>query len=87
MTTPSVFEDRARWFWRRLATFLTSTVCAGVAIVAVIRAPDPQWIGIAAIVALWLAVALYTLAATWDGIVRFTQAIAEGIKRATDQAP
>lgn len=73
-----------QWFWRRVLSYALCTALSGIALVAVLRSPDPQWIGVAAIAALWLVSLQYVTSATAEDIVRITKATAEGMARAKD---
>lgn len=79
--------QRHAWFWRRLLTYVTATIFATVALVAVVRAPDPQYVGIAAIIALWLTVTVYVTSATFEDFIKLTRAATEGIQAAKEDAP
>lgn len=70
------------WLWRRILTYACLTALAAVALVAVFRAPDPLWLGVAAIAAMWLMQTVYVIGATAEDIVRITQAATEGLARA-----
>lgn len=83
MTEP---VQRHAWFWRRVLTYAVCTILAVIGGVAVWRAPDPQWVGIAAIVALWLTQTVYVTSATASHLIELTRAAAEGIKAAKDDA-
>jgi hypothetical protein len=66
---------------------LTYTVCTILAVIsagAVLRAPDPQWIGIAAIIALWLTQTVYVTSATFEDFIKLTRAATEGIQAAKE---
>ena len=75
-------SDKPQWLWRRILTYAGFTALIAIAIVGVIRAPDPQWIAIAAIVAAWLMHTIYVTAATFEDFTRLTRAAVEGIKAA-----
>jgi hypothetical protein len=83
MTEP---VQRHAWFWRRVLTYTVCTILAVIGGVAVWRAPDPQYVGIAAIVALWLTQTVYVTSATFADFIKLTRAAAEGIKAAKDDA-
>lgn len=78
--------QRHAWFWRRVLTYAVCTILAVIGGVAVWRAPDPQYVGIAAIVALWLTQTVYVTSATFADFIKLTRAAAEGIKAAKDDA-
>ena len=73
-----------KWIWRRALTFSVSTCLAIIAGIAVWRAPDPQLIGIASIVGLWLVSLQYVIGATAEDVTRITAAVSEGMKRAQE---
>ena len=73
---------KPQWTWRRLLTYFGITALLAIATIGVVRTPDPQWVAIAAIICVFLMHTVYVTSATWDGITRFTQAIAEGIQAA-----
>lgn len=75
-------SDKPQWLWRRILTYAGFTTLMGIAIVGVIRTPDPQWIAIAAIVAAWLMHTIYVTAPTFEHFIQLTRAAAEGIKAA-----
>ena len=83
MTEP---VQRHAWFWRRVLTYAVCTILAVIGGVAVWRAPDPQYVGIAAIVALWLTQTVYVTSATFDDFIKLTRAAAEGIQAAKEDA-
>ena len=76
--------QRHAWFWRRLLTYTVCTILAVISAVAVLRAPDPQWIGIAAIIALWLTQTVYVTSATFEDFIKLTRAATEGIQAAKE---
>lgn len=78
--------QRHAWFWRRVLTYAVCTILAVIGGVAVWRAPDPQYVGIAAIIALWLTQTVYVTSATFADFIKLTRAAAEGIKAAKDDA-
>jgi hypothetical protein len=78
--------QRHAWFWRRVLTYVVCTVLAVMGGVAVFRAPDPQYIGIAAIVALWLTQTVYVTSATFSDFIQLTRAAAEGITAAKGES-
>jgi hypothetical protein len=73
-----------RWLYRRILTYAICTALAGIAGAAVLRAPDPLWLGIAAIVALWLVSLQYVTAATAEDVQRIAAAVSEGMARAKE---
>jgi hypothetical protein len=73
-----------RWLYRRILTYAICTALVAIAGAAVMRAPDPQWLGIAAIVALWLVSLQYVTAATAEDVTRITAAISEGLARSKE---
>ena len=79
--------QRHAWFWRRLLTYACTTIFAVIALIAVVRAPDPQYVGIAAIIALWLTVTVYVTSATFEDFITLTRAATEGIQAAKEDAP
>ena len=83
MTEP---VQRHAWFWRRVLTYTVCTILAIIGGVAVWRAPDPQYVGIAAIVALWLTQTVYVTSATFADFIKLTRAAAEGIEAAKEDA-
>lgn len=83
MTEP---VQRHAWFWRRVLTYTVCTVLAVIGGVAVWRAPDPQYVGIAAIIALWLTQTVYVTSATFADFIKLTRAAAKGIQAAKDDA-
>jgi hypothetical protein len=78
--------QRHAWFWRRVLTYAACTVLAVIGGVAVWRAPDPQYVGIAAIVALWLTQTVYVTSATFADFIKLTRAATEGIQAAKEDA-
>jgi hypothetical protein len=65
-------------------TYTVCTILAVISAVAVLRAPDPQWIGIAAIIALWLTQTVYVTSATFEDFIKLTRAATEGIQAAKE---
>ena len=83
MTEP---VQRHAWFWRRVLTYTVCSILAVIGGVAVWRAPDPQYVGIAAIIALWLTQTVYVTSATFADFIKLTRAAAEGIQAAKEDA-
>ncbi len=83
MTEP---VQRHAWFWRRVLTYAVCTILAVIGGVSVWRAPDPQYVGITAIIALWLTQTVYVTSATFADFIKLTRAAAEGIQAAKEDA-
>jgi hypothetical protein len=78
--------QRHAWFWRRVLTYAVCTILAVIGGVSVWRAPDPQYVGITAIIALWLTQTVYVTSATFADFIKLTRAAAEGIQAAKEDA-
>ena len=76
--------DKPKWFWRRVLTYFGFTALLAIAVVGVFKAPDPQWIAVAAIVAAWLMHTVYVTGAVFEDFTRLTRAAAEGLRAAKD---